>query len=266
MKTLLSILLLCITAFSANLNKHDTVFVEQIVRDTVYIPIKQKTDTIFIKNDIPQGVTQKKCCAPTEENPLGQDTTKYLRNDTNYAHHSVYLHFDIISLFLLMGDSTLTSVGGNLEISPSRKNSLMVNFRYSKKMPTISGDMFNDIYEGYIAQYDIGFGYRHYFRSSKYSSYIDVGGNILIRKHDYDNTWDGKNLINERPHSRHETAYSFAPYLHHGHIFRGNINVFGIEYGLAYNFSDKELLKKQMTYITGGVQLDFRLNFGVGIF
>ena len=264
MKTLLTILLLCATSFCANLNKHDTVFVEQIVRDTVYIPIKPKADTIYIKNTtVAKQLLHAKCCAPTERNPLGEDTTKFLRYDTSYTHHTIYLHFDIVSFFWLMSDSTLTSVGGNLEISGNRKNSFMMNFRYSKKIPWGTS---SHIYNGYIAQYDIGIGYRHYFRPSKYSGFIDIGGNWLIRKHDYDNTWDNTNLINDRPHSRHENAYLYSPYIHSGHIFRGDRNVFSIEYGLAYNFTDKELLNKQFAYITGGIQFDFRINFGVGIF
>ena len=122
MKTLLTILLFCATAFSANLNKHDTVFVEQIVRDTVYIPIKPKADTIYIKNTtVAKQLLQAKCCAPTERNPLGEDTTKFLRYDTSYTHHTIYLHFDIVSFLWLMSDSTLTSVGGNLEIAGNRK-------------------------------------------------------------------------------------------------------------------------------------------------
>ena len=271
MKKLLVILLLCISAIYAE-PLHDTVYVEQVIRDTVYIPIKPKTDTIYInsasfpQNQTTENISSQKCCTPTEQNPLGLDTTKFLRNDTSYARHHIYLHFDFISLFWLIGDSTLTTVGGNIEVATSRKNSLMVNFRYSKKRPSISGNTFNDIYTGYIAQYDIGLGYRHYFRPSKYSFYVDIGGNYLIRKHDYINTWDEKpTLYNNRPHSRHETATLFSPYLHAGHIFRGNRAVFGFEYGFAYSASDKELLKKEFSYITGGLQLDLRLNFGMWV-
>ena len=263
MRTWSIILIFCISAFCA-----DTVYVEQIIRDTVYIPIKSRTDTIYIKKDIPSSeqAAPKTCCTPTERNPLGADTTKFLRYDTSYTHHTFYLNFDFISFLWIIGDSTLTSVGGNLEVATSRKNSLMVNFRYSKRRPTISGSTFNDIYTGYIAQYDIGLGYRHYFRPSKYSFYLDVGGNWLFRKHDYINKWDeNPNLYNDRPHSRHETATLFAPYLHGGHIFRGNRTTFGLEYGFAYNATDKELLKKEISYITGGLQLDLRINFGVGV-
>jgi len=35
---------------------------------------------------------------------------------------------------------------------------------------------------------------------------------------------------------------------------------------MAYNSSsDKELLKNETSYITGGAQFDFRLNIGLGI-
>ena len=259
MKTWSLILLLCISAFSAIPNGtipdngseiHDTVYVEQIIRDTVYIPIKPRTDTVY---------SNKKCCVPTKENPLGLDTTKYLRNDTSYTHHLIYLHFDLISILWLI-DTTFTSVGGNIEFSTSRKNSLILNFRYSKM------SLNNSIYEGNISQYDIGLGYRHYFRPSKYSFYFDVGGNWLIRKYDYINTWDFKpTLYNERPHSRHDTGYLFAPYFHMGHMFRGNQATFDFEYGIAYSAKDGDLLKKEFSYITGGIQFDFRINIGVGI-
>ncbi|SIO08204.1 hypothetical protein [Fibrobacter sp. UWB11] len=261
MKTWSLILLLCISAFCAIPNGtipdngseiHDTVYVEQIIRDTVYIPIKSRTDTIYY--------TKNTCCAPTKENPLGLDTTKYLRNDTNYTHHLIYLHFDLISIPWLI-DTSFTSVGGNIEFSTSRKNSAILNFRYSKM------SLNNSIYEGNISQKDIGLGYRHYFRPSKYSFYFDVGGNWLIRKYDYINTWDDKPYLhNDRPHSRHDTATLFAPYLHAGHAFRGERATFGIEYGISYGASDKDLLQKEISYISAGVQLDLRLNIGVGIF
>ena len=271
MKNWSLILLLCISAIYAK-PAHDTIYVEQIIRDTVYIPIKSKTDTIYINGSMsPQEQTlehapKPKCCEPTERNPLGKDTTKFLRYDTTYTHHLIYLHFDIVSILWLM-DTTFTSVGGNIEFSANRKNSFMINFRYSKMQPQRgSSNTFNDyIYTGNISQYDIGMGYRHYFRPSKYSFYYDVGGNWLIRKYDYINTWDFTNLINERPHSRHDTGYLFSPYIHLGHIFRGSRSIFGIEYGLAYNATDKELLNREFSYITGGIQLDFRLNFGIGV-
>lgn len=133
--------------------------------------------------------------------------------------------------------------------------------------PQVGNKVFVDgIYEGDITQYDIGMGYRHYFRPSKYSAFLDVGGNLLIRKYNYINTWDYEpNLYNNRPHTRHDTGYSFAPYIHMGHIFRSNHPIFGIEYGLAYNGKDSDLLKGEFSYITGGIQFDFRLNFGMGI-
>ena len=278
MKKWLLILLLCISAIFAKPSKaildkvdevHDTVYVEQIIRDTVYIPINSRTDTIYVKKEVSanESVPQKKCCAPTPDNPLGTDTTKYLRNDTNYTHYHLYLHFDLISIPWLI-DTTFTSVGGNIEFSLNRKKSIMFNLRYSKMFPKVGGDVFNDgIYEGYISQFDIGLGYRYYFRPSKYSFYLDVGGNWLIRKHDYTNTWDDRpNLYNDRPHTRHETATLFAPYLHAGHAFRGTRAVFGFEYGFSYGVSDKDLLKKEISYISAGLQLDLRLNIGMGIF
>ena len=265
------ILLLCISAIYAQ-TLRDTVYVEQIIRDTVYIPIKSKTDTIYIKNanfsqvQATENVPQQKCCTPTEENPLGQDTTKFLRNDTSYTHHFIYLHFDIIS-FLWIADTNFTTIGGNIEVSANRKNSVMINVRYSQMKPQVRNKVFVDgIYEGDLSQYDIGMGYRHYFKPSKYSVFLDFGGNLLIRKYNYTNTWDYlPNQYNERPHTRHDTGYLFAPYIHMGHIFRGNYPTFAIEYGLAYNAKDGELLKKEFSYITGGIQFDFRLNFGMGI-
>ena len=268
MKKLSIILLFCISAIYASAVR-DTVYVEQIVRDTVYIPIKTKTDTIYIKKDVAATAqtTQPKCCTPTEDNPLGADTTKYLRNDTTFTRHRLYLHFDLISIPWLI-DTTFTSVGGNLEASLSRKTSIILNYRYSKMTPQSGNSNFGDgIYDGYISQNDIGLGFRHYIRPSKYSFYLEVGGNWLIRKYDYINTWDDKPyLYNDRPHSRHDTATLFAPYLHAGHAIRGNRATFGLQYGLSYGVSDKDLLQKEISYISAGVQLDLRLNIGVGIF
>ena len=48
MKNWTLILLLCISAIYAKAPR-DTVYVEQIIRDTVYIPIKPKTDTVYIQ-------------------------------------------------------------------------------------------------------------------------------------------------------------------------------------------------------------------------
>ena len=270
MKNGLLILLLCISAIYAK-PAHDTVYVEQIIRDTVYIPIKSKTDTIYIKKtsaneNYSKAAPQPKCCTPTERNPLGQDTTKFLRYDTSYTHHLFYLHFDLISIPWMI-DTNFTSIGGNIEVSANRKNSFMINFRYSKMKPGATSAVFvSSIYQGDITQYDIGMGYRHYLRPSKYSFYYDVGGNWLIRKYDYINTWDFKpTLYNERPHSRHDTGYLFAPYFHMGHMFRGNQATFDFEYGIAYSAKDGDLLKKEFSYITGGIQFDFRINIGVGI-
>lgn len=265
MKTLILILALCVSAFCASFNTHDSVFVEQVIRDTVYIPIKSRTDTVIIKKEVSlqKQDSENKCCKPTEENPFGLDTTKYLRNDTSYTHHPIYLNFDLVSVLWMLADSSFTTIGGNLEVSLSRKNSIILLYRYSK---IDYGHDTLDIYNGTITQHDIGMGYRHYFRPAKYSFYLDIGGFFLIRKYDYINTWDNTNLINERPHSRHDNGYYFAPYLHAGHIFRGKFVVVGIEYGMAYNSSsDKELLKNETSYITGGAQFDFRLNIGLGI-
>ena len=278
MKNWLLILLLSISASYAKAKSvlpdsfsgtRDTVYIEQIIRDTVYIPLKSRTDTVYISDRMTgsERIPQKRCCSPTEDNPFGADTTKFLRNDTNYTHYHLYLHFDLISIPWLI-DTTFTSIGGNIEFSTSRKNSIIMNIRYSKMTPLSGNTNFSDgIYEGYISQYDIGLGYRHYFRPSKYSFYFDVGGNFLIRKYDYINTWDDKpNLYNDRPHSRHDTATLFAPYLHAGHAFRGTRAVFGFEYGFSYGVSDMDLLKKEISYISAGLQLDLRLNIGMGIF
>lgn len=263
MKIWLLILLFCTSAFCASATR-DTVFVEQITRDTVYIPIKAKTDTVYIKKDVfSTKQTEETCCRPTEDNPFGLDTTKYARNDTNYTHHTFYLHFDLISFLWIIGDKNFTSVGGSLEISKSRYNSIMIGYRYN--MLDFGNDTL-DIYNGTITQYDIGVGYRHYFRPAKYSFFIDVGGRCLIRKYDYINTWDNTNLINNRPHSRQETVKQGALYLHGGNNIRNSNFALGIEYGIAYNTSsDKELLKEQTSYITSGFQLEFRLNIGVGL-
>jgi CRISPR/Cas system-associated protein Csm6 len=48
MKNWTLILLLCFSAIYAKAPR-DTVYVEQIIRDIVYIPIKPKTDTIYIQ-------------------------------------------------------------------------------------------------------------------------------------------------------------------------------------------------------------------------
>lgn len=48
MKNWTLILLFCFSAIYAKAPR-DTVYVEQIIRDIVYIPIKPKTDTIYIQ-------------------------------------------------------------------------------------------------------------------------------------------------------------------------------------------------------------------------
>lgn len=48
MKNWTLILLFCFSAIYAKAPR-DTVYVEQIIRDIVYIPIKFKTDTVYIQ-------------------------------------------------------------------------------------------------------------------------------------------------------------------------------------------------------------------------
>ena len=252
----------------------DTVYVEEIVRATAYVALKPKADTIYLNADGrveagPREYAEEQCCRPTEANPFGRDTTKLPRNDTSYTHRFFYLNFDVVSIIWMLDESLGLKVGGNIEISFNRKNSMVFNVRYGKKYPeTSGGDVFSSIYEGYIEQYDIGAGYRHYTRPARSSFFYEVGGNFLLRKSNYTNTWDAKpNLINDRPHSDYGSYKGFALYAHGGHAFRGNWATFGFEYGFSYNIVpsfDKEILSKHVMYIADGLQLDLKVNIGVG--
>lgn len=265
------------TIFAADSQEvHDTVYLEQIIRDTVYIPLKPKTDTIYIKKDVvpPQNETAEisnveRCCSPTADNPLGRDTTMYPRNDSSYTQHLLYLHLDLASLPATLADYSTSSIGGALELSFSRKNSITANYRYTKKVPVENGgeETFNDWrYSGDISQHDIGLGWRHYTRPTRSSFFTELGVNYLKRSTNYINKHE--DWRDSGPRSDKDSYNAFQPYLHLGHIVRGSRMTIDIEYGLACNLgnlNDSEIFEKHFMYITSGWQLDFKINLGVGI-
>lgn len=277
----LAFLFLALSAFADVVDDlsavRDTVYVEQIVRDTVYVPLKPKTDTVYIKKEVssPLGLaeadTLEHCCRPTAENPLGRDTTQFPRNDSSYNAHLLYLQFDIVSLFLLTTDYSTKSVAGGLEIAFSRKNSLLANVRYTEKTPVENGgeETFDEwVYSGNITQLDMGLGWRHYTRPTRSSFFSEFGANFLIRKTDYVNKRDDQeHWINDDPHSDHGTYKGLQPYAHLGHAIRGNWLVLDLEYGISYNvgrWNDPEILKKHVMYFTSGLQLDIEISIGIG--
>ena len=270
MQKFLLLLLLCVATLYA---EKDTVYVEVVTRDTVYIPIKPKTDTIYVVEDLPNAIASETlnttsaptCCKPTEDNPFGLDTTKFLRNDTNYIHHSLYIGADIISaLNSLLGNITIVA---DAELAFSRKNSLMINFQYAKKVPSedYTENFKKDDYSGNISQFIFGLGYRHYFRPAKTSSMIELGLNAQFRKSDY----------TYHPYWKHDMVPTIVqhnrqgvqPYIHHGFVRRSDYVTCSFEYGLAYNMlpKDDDVLKKHVMYLADGMQLDLKVNISVGM-
>ena len=277
MKILLGIILFaCACCFAQE--TRDTVYVEVVTRDTVYIAIKPKTDTVYIKNEIPdvsgiksnppkavpvpqknEGSAQN---SSTNNDPMGNPTP-----EEDFTPHLVYLHTDLIGI--LNTFIYIPAISASIELPLNAKNSILFNYAYAKKGPAENsgGEVFNNwIYEGYIKQHAIGFSYRHYTQPRIRSTYREIGSYFLMRECNYINTWDNTNLINERPHSDNNTYYGFQIHVQQGHAFRGT-PFLGVEYGFAYNVVpsfDDEILKKHAMYLTSGLQLNLKINLGIG--
>ena len=278
-KFLLFFLFAAITAFAVE--SRDTVYVEVVTRDTVYIPVKPKTDTIYVSgesfrsaSDVPNGsanlsslneTTTPTCCRPSESNPFGLDTTKFLRNDTTYIRHPLYIGVDFVSaLNSLLGNVTLVS---NIELAFNRKNSLIANIQYAKKVPSedYTENFTKDDYSGSITQYVFGLGYRHYFRPAKTSSMIEIGMNTLFRNSDY--TYHPYWKSDMTPTDVQRNDKGIQPYIHHGFVRRSDYVTCGFEYGLAYNILSREgnLLKNHIMFLADGIQIDFKVNISLGV-
>ena len=277
---LLLFLFSAIMAFAVE--SRDTVYVEVVTRDTVYIPVKPKTDTIYVTgeslrktaSDVPKAsanlnslneTTTPACCRPSEDNPFGLDTTKFLRNDTNYTHHLLYIGVDVFSVLnILLGNVTVVA---DAELSFSRKNSLIMNFQYAKKMPSddYSENFRKEDYSGNMTQYIFGLGYRHYFRPAKSSSMIELGLNAQFRNLDYTYHpyWKNNMVLDHVQQNKR----GIQPYIHHGFLRRSDYVICGFEYGLAYNFlsKDGDILKNHIMYLADGIQIDFKFNISVGM-
>lgn len=270
-----SVATLFANSFSADIGKlHDIVYVELVTRDTVYVPIKPKTDTIYVVGDLPNANASEAlnatasvppCCRPTEDNPFGLDTTKFLRNDTNYIRHSLYIGADIFSaLNSLLGNITIVA---NAEFAFSRKNSLMMNFHYAKKMPSddYTENFKKEDYSGNITQFIFGLGYRHYFRPAKTSSMIELGLNAQFRNSDY--TYHPYWKYDMVPTVVQHNQWGIQPYIHHGFVRRSDYVTCSFEYGLAYNTLSEhgDVLKNHIMYLVDGIQIDFKINISVGM-
>jgi hypothetical protein len=279
-KYLLLLFLSVATFFTESLaandgNLRDTVYVELVTRDTVYVPIKPKTDTIYVVGDFPDANASEAlntapssaptCCKPTADNPFGLDTTKFLRNDTNFIHHSLYIGADVFSaLNILLGNVTIVA---DAELAFSRKNSLIGNFQYVKKVPSedYTENFKKEDYSGNISQFIFGLGYRHYFRPAKTSSMIELGLNALFRHSDY--TYHPYWKHDMVPTVVQRNRQGIQPYIHHGFVRRSDYVTCGFEYGFAYNIlsKDGDVLKKHFMYLTDGFQFDFKVNISVGM-
>ena len=246
------VLFACICCFAQE--TRDTVFVEVITRDTVYIPIKPKTDTVY-------------AITPTPSQPP-VDTVKQIENDSNFTLYRLRLYFDLLGG--LISFTSQPAINTSAEFALNRKNSILLNYAFAKKSPSNDySETFNDwIYKGNIKQHAIGLSYRHYIFPMKRSLLLEIGNSLLIRQSDFINTWDDTELINDRPQSDDKTHYGYQFHIHLGNIFRGERVAFALEYGIAYNAVpsfDDGVLDKHFMFITPGYQINLLVNLGFGI-
>lgn len=164
----------------------------------------------------------------------------------------------------MLGNVTIVA---DAELAFSRKNSLMMNFQYVKKVPSedYTENFKKDDYSGNISQFIFGLGYRHYFRPAKTSSMIELGLNALFRHSDY--TYHPRWKHDMVPTVVDRNSQGIQPYIHHGFVRRSDYVTCGFEYGIAYNVLSEEgdVLKKHAMYLTDGFQIDLKINISVGL-
>lgn len=239
-------------AISAWAAEGDTVYIDLVKRDTVYINVPQKIDTVYYD---PAELIHKDERSPS----------------TPASLHTVYLHYDLGSLLATAVCESPILVA-QVEFALGRRHSLMVPASFLKISPNskFTSSFDSDDYSGSVYQFTVGLAYRYYTTEKKFAGYWNLEAQYVQRHADYSHeAYNYYSEQNEFYGSDDATYRGLQLAIRKGWTTRGSVNL-GIEFGLAYNFVEDfqyEILEENpMLYMTDDIQLEFRLNLGIGAF
>lgn len=238
-------------AISAWAAEGDTVYIDVVKRDTVYIDVPQKIDTVYYD--------------PAEDIPKEGSSSS-----TSASLHTVYLHYDLGSLLATAVCESPILVA-QVEFALGRHHSLMVPASFLKISPNSKSvsSFDSDDYSGSVYQFTLGLAYRYYTTEKKFAGYWNLEAQYVQRHADYAHeAYDYYGKQNEFYGSDDATYRGLQLAIRKGWTTRGSVNL-GIEFGLAYNFVEDfqyAILDDSMLYMTDDLQLELRLNLGMGAF
>lgn len=238
-------------AISAWAAEGDTVYIDIVKRDTVYIDVPQKIDTVYYD--------------PAEDIPKEGSSSS-----TNASLHTVYLHYDLGSLLATAVCESPILVA-QVEFALGRHHSLMVPASFLKISPNSKfvSSFDSDDYSGSVYQFTLGLAYRYYTTEKKFAGYWNLEAQYVQRHADYAHeAYNYYGEQNEFYGSDDATYRGLQLAIRKGWTTRGSVNL-GIEFGLAYNFVEDfqyAILDDSMLYMTDDLQLELRLNLGMGAF
>lgn len=238
-------------AISAWAAEGDTVYIDVVKRDTVYIDVPQKIDTVYYD--------------PAEDIPKEGSSSS-----TSASLHTVYLHYDLGSLLATAVCESPILVA-QVEFALGRHHSLMVPASFLKISPNSKfvSSFDSDDYSGSVYQFTLGLAYRYYTTEKKFAGYWNLEAQYVQRHADYAHeAYDYYGKQNEFYGSDDATYRGLQLAIRKGWTTRGSVSL-GIEFGLAYNFVEDfqyAILDDSMLYMTDDLQLELRLNLGMGAF
>lgn len=238
-------------AISAWAAEGDTVYIDVVKRDTVYIDVPQKIDTVYYD--------------PAEDIPKEGSSSS-----TSASPHTVYLHYDLGSLLATAVCESPILVA-QVEFALGRHHSLMVPASFLKisSNSKFVSSFDSDDYSGSVYQFTLGLAYRYYTTEKKFAGYWNLEAQYVQRHADYAHeAYDYYGKQNEFYGSDDATYRGLQLAIRKGWTTRGSVNL-GIEFGLAYNFVEDfqyAILDDSMLYMTDDLQLELRLNLGMGAF
>ena len=238
-------------AISAWAAEGDTVYIDVVKRDTVYIDVPQKIDTVYYD--------------PAEDIPKEGSSSS-----TSASLHTVYLHYDLGSLLATAVCESPILVA-QVEFALGRHHSLMVPASFLKISPNSKfvSSFDSDDYSGSVYQFTLGLAYRYYTTEKKFAGYWNLEAQYVQRHADYvHEAYNYYGKQNEFYGSDDATYRGLQLAIRKGWTTRGSVSL-GIEFGLAYNFVEDfqyAILDDSMLYMTDDLQLELRLNLGMGAF
>ncbi|MCI6873602.1 hypothetical protein [Hallerella sp.] len=238
-------------AISAWAAEGDTVYIDVVKRDTVYIDVPQKIDTVYY-------------------DPAEDISKEGSSSSTSASLHTVYLHYDLGSLLATAVCESPILVA-QVEFALGRRHSLMVPASFLKisSNSKFVSSFDSDDYSGSVYQFTVGLAYRYYTTEKKFAGYWNLEAQYVQRHADYAHeAYNYYGEQNEFYGSDDATYRGLQLAIRKGWTTRGSVNL-GIEFGLAYNFVEDfqyAILDDSMLYMTDDLQLELRLNLGMGAF